>query len=81
MPASGQGHIFYVSVKGHDANAGTIREPFKTLEKALFASHEFSGQAVSIQLMGGTYYLANTLTLRSSEKFPSSLEIKAYNDH
>jgi len=80
MPASGQGHIFYVSVKGEDANAGTIRKPFKTLEKAVSASHEFSGKAVSIQLMGGTYYLSNSLTLRSSEKLPSSLEIKAYND-
>jgi hypothetical protein len=80
VPAFSQEHTFYVSVKGQDTHAGTIREPFKTLEKALAVSHEFSGKAVSIQLMGGTYYLSKTITLSSSEKLPSMLEIKAYND-
>jgi hypothetical protein len=80
LPASGQGHTFYVSIKGDDTNLGTISKPFKTLERALFVSHEFSGKAVSIQLMGGTYYLAKTIVLNSSEKLPSRLEIKAYDD-
>ncbi|TKT86935.1 right-handed parallel beta-helix repeat-containing protein [Dyadobacter frigoris] len=78
FPANGQVHKIYVSVKGKDNNAGTFEKPFQTLKKALSARESFSGKQVSIQLRSGTYYLPETVVIKSNAKLPEALEIKAF---
>lgn len=78
LPANCQVHKIFVSVTGKDNNAGTFAKPFKTLNKALTASESFSGKQVSIQLRSGTYYLPETVVVKSTSKSPETLEIKGF---
>jgi hypothetical protein len=58
-------HTVHVAPNGNDANAGTAAAPFATLEKArdaVRARRAASGPTV-VLLHGGTYRLADTLTL------------------
>ncbi|WP_159476123.1 right-handed parallel beta-helix repeat-containing protein [Dyadobacter sp. 3J3] len=77
-PAVGQVHKIYVSTGGKDTNAGTFAKPFKTLNKALAVSESFFGKKVSIQLRAGTYYLTETIVIKSDAKLPKELVIKAF---
>lgn len=79
LSANCQVHNFFVSIKGKDDNAGTFEKPFKTLQKALAASENFSGEQVSIQLRSGTYYLPETIVIKNTVNSPSKLEIKPFN--
>lgn len=78
LPANCQVNKIYVSVNGKDNNAGTFEKPFKTLNKALAVSEGFSGRKVSIQLRSGTYYLPETVVIKSTAKLPETLEIIAF---
>ena len=67
--------MFYVdSSKGDDSNPGTEASPFKTISKAVDASRS-SGQASTIVLRRGTFYLQETLMLGSQD---SGLVIQNY---
>ncbi|MEO6685366.1 MAG: DUF1565 domain-containing protein, partial [Dyadobacter sp.] len=77
-PALGQVHKIYVSTGGKDTNTGTFVKPFKTLNKALAVSESFFGKKVSIQLRAGTYYLNETIEIKSQAKLPEKLEITAF---
>lgn len=78
LPAIAQVNHIYVSPNGDDKSSGMLTRPVRTLGKALSLSEIFAGKQVSIQLMGGTYYLGKTLKIQPSPKFPSELEIKAF---
>lgn len=78
LPAIAQVNNIFVSPKGDDKNTGILARPVQTLERALSLSEMFAGKQVSIQLMGGTYYLEKTVKIQPSVKFPSKLEIKAF---
>ena len=60
---------FYVSPKGHDQGAGSIEQPFATLERARDAirAQRTNGVlprgGVTVYLRGGTYPVTNTFTL------------------
>ena len=78
LPASCQVHNFFVSTKGKDNNTGTFEKPFKTLQKALAASENFSGKQISIQLRSGTHYLPEPIVIKSTANRALKLEIKAF---
>ncbi|MGJ7031541.1 peptide-binding protein [Niabella hirudinis] len=69
--------IFFADPAGSDKNAGSMRSPFRTLQKALSAAASGKG-AVSIFLRGGTYYLDTTLVLRANQFRPTSLTLANY---
>jgi hypothetical protein len=78
FPAQSQVNHLYVSVRGNDTNAGTMKKPVKSLQKALSLARNFAGKKVDIQLLAGTYYLPETIKIVSTDRLPSDLEIKAY---
>lgn len=52
---------FIVSPHGTDSGDGTLRKPFRTVERALQAAAHFSGDSVDILLRSGTYILRQTI--------------------
>ncbi|MCL5742404.1 MAG: hypothetical protein M1541_00555, partial [Acidobacteria bacterium] len=58
---------FYVSTKGNDRWAGTLRRPFRTLEHARDAARQAGSGGVTIFVRGGDYRLAGTFRLSQSD--------------
>lgn len=67
----------FVAPSGNDEHTGTLRSPFKTLQKALAAAASGEG-AVTVFLKGGTYYLDTTLVIGAAQFRPASLAIVNY---
>jgi hypothetical protein len=78
FPGQCQVNHLYVSPGGNDTNAGTMKKPVKSLQKALLLAGNFAGKKADIQLLGGTYYLEETIKIVSTDRLPSDLRIKAY---
>ncbi len=55
---------YFVSPAGDDANPGTLKKPFATLERAEQVVREKHG---NVFLRGGTYYLPSTLVLTAED--------------
>lgn len=65
---------WYVATTGSDAAAGTIMQPYKTIEKAV--SMVQPGQTIYIR--GGTYDLLNTITISKSGSSAALISMFAY---
>ncbi len=57
---------FFVSPRGNDANKGTQAKPFALISRALTEARKTSG-SVTINLLGGTYYLDRPIVLTSED--------------
>jgi hypothetical protein len=55
---------YFVSPSGDDANPGTLKEPFATLQRAQQAARQKRGD---VFLRGGTYYLPDTLVFTAQD--------------
>ena len=64
---------YYVSTNGNDSHPGTIRKPFKTIQKALSQG----GNHTEIILKQGIYYLGEPLILSPENIKMESLKIQA----
>lgn len=53
---------FFVAPNGNDANSGSVKKPFATLQKAQLAARAVK-KPVTVTVRGGTYYLPETLIL------------------
>ncbi len=67
VSALAEGKEFYVAPQGNDSNAGTLKQPFRTVERARDAVHALRLgsrplEPVTVYLRGGTYSLASALT-------------------
>lgn len=71
---------FYVATNGNDSNAGTLNQPFKTLQQAVAKAISNSNKTVSIELRGGTYYLDQTVEINARNFLPASMQIKAFSN-
>lgn len=63
-------HAFYVSPLGHDSNAGTRENPFKTISRARDAVRLVNKKMTSdiyVYLRGGDYPVTNTLTFTPAD--------------
>ncbi len=76
--------VLYVSPQGGDQNPGTLRAPFRTIDRALseavtFRERGFEG-SVAVQLRGGSYYLQNPLEINANVSGSNGVatEISAY---
>ncbi|MBX3744248.1 MAG: peptide-binding protein [Verrucomicrobiae bacterium] len=59
---------FYVSPSGHDRAAGTLADPFPSPNHARLAARSIAGrQPVTVHLLAGTHYLADTLVLTAAD--------------
>lgn len=75
---------FYVSPSGNDSNSGTIDQPFQTIAKAQQAVQQINSNMtgdIDVYLMGGTYYLKNTLNFGKEDSGTNGYSVKyeAYN--
>lgn len=57
---------FFVSADGKDSNKGTMKRPFRTIEKALEAARKEKGE-ITLYLREGVYRLSAPLTLTASD--------------
>lgn len=57
---------FFVSADGKDSNKGTIKRPFRSIEKALEAARNEKGE-ITLYLREGVYRLSAPLTLTASD--------------
>lgn len=77
---------YYVSAKlGNDSNTGSFAEPFATVEaakKAVAAESAGMDGDIHIYIMGGTYYLDNTLTFGVEDSGQNGYNViyQAYED-
>ncbi len=55
---------YYVSPNGSDANPGTLKKPFATLQRAQQAARQELGD---VYLRGGTYYLSSPLVFTAED--------------
>jgi hypothetical protein len=69
----------FVGINGNDKNPGTEEQPFATLEKAKQAARTYKNEPVTLYLLPGIYYLAQTLvfTPEDSRTDQTPLTIKA----
>lgn len=67
MATSHARRTLVVSPRGNDGGDGTLRRPFRTVERALQAAAACPGDTVDILLRGGTYPLQRTVELRDLE--------------
>lgn len=63
FPAFCEKHIYYVSVKGNDNAAGTLKSPFKTVQRAVEIAQRHGTDTVEIQFRGGEYRLLNSVKI------------------
>lgn len=70
----------YVSPMGSDSNNGTLTHPFATVQKAQAEARKSKQEKVTIWLMGGRYYITNTIIFTAADSRPANapLIIKAY---
>lgn len=68
----------FVSPNGSDQNNGSVKSPFKSIDKGLSFAKEFKGKDVRIQMRAGTYYLDQTIVINSADAHFKSLQVKAY---
>ena len=67
-PSSALAGSYFVSVKGNDADPGTLERPFATLQRAQRAARQAKGrEPVTIYLRGGTHYVSDTLILTAED--------------
>lgn len=72
---------FYVSLGGNDANPGTERQPFATLEKArdavraLKQAEALPEGGIAVYLRGGAYTLGETFTLNAEDSGTESAPV------
>jgi hypothetical protein len=74
---------FFVSPQGRDANPGTQARPFATLPRAQQAVRQApKGEASTVFLRGGTYYLPQTLVFTPEDSGTQNAPIayRAYGD-
>lgn len=57
---------FFVSADGKDSNKGTMKRPFRTIEKALEAARNEKGE-ITLYLHEGVYRLSAPLTMTASD--------------
>lgn len=69
---------FFVSITGNDANNGNLQSPFKSIEKALAAAKELKAKNISIQLRGGTHYLAQAIRINADDISKANLTIENF---
>ena len=74
------GQILYVSNSGNDNNPGSLRSPFKTIERGVKAAIGKQGKAAIIEILAGSYALSNTIMIDAKDYKVSSLTIKAHNN-
>jgi len=67
--------MFWVAPTGNDSNPGTEQQPFATLHRARDAAREERG-AVTVHVRGGTYYLAEPLTLTPEDSGTADAPIR-----
>jgi Right handed beta helix region len=58
---------FYVSTKGNDSWAGTLRRPFRTLEHARDAARSAKAEGATVLVRGGDYLLAGSFRLTEAD--------------
>jgi len=63
---------YFVSPSGDDANPGTLKKPFATLQRAQEAARQKHGD---VFLRGGTYYLPDTLVLTAQDSGTKSAPV------
>ena len=88
QPLPDPGIAYFVSPKGNDAHAGTIDQPFATLERARDAvrKHKVRGMlpqgGATVYLRGGRYAVTNTfvLTEADSGNFGAPVVYRAWQD-
>ena len=67
------GNLFYISNDGSDSNDGSIKAPFKTLEKArdhireIISSGAYPDGGITVYLRGGDYELDKSFALESGD--------------
>ncbi len=69
----------YVSPNGNDAYKGSLKQPYRTIEKALSVAAT-QQQRVYILLRAGCYYLDTTLSLNTGNVPAGGLLLSAYKD-
>lgn len=70
----------FVAITGNDNNNGSLKSPFKSLEKALAVLKKIKAKNVSIQLRNGTYYLQRTIRIYPNEIQQAAVTIENYPD-
>jgi|GEM_PF-73400 len=74
--AVAMGAEYHVSPGGDDASPGTRDRPFATLQRAQKAARQAAdGEAVTVRLRGGTYYLPETLVFTSEDSGTQSAPV------
>jgi len=63
---------FYVAPNGNDADAGTKEKPFATVERARDRARDIPGEAVTVYLRGGTYFIDTTIAFGPSDSGSAS---------
>ena len=66
---------YYVSPTGSDEHDGSLKAPFRTVQRALASTRRAAGSKPVIVLRGGTYFLPQTIRLEDQD---SGLTIRAY---
>jgi hypothetical protein len=57
----------YVSTTGNDSSSGTLRRPFRTLERARDAARRAGAGGVTVFVRGGDYYLSQAFQLSRAD--------------
>jgi hypothetical protein len=71
-PSSGAACVQrYVSPTGNDANAGTLQAPFRTIQRGV--ADLAAGNASTLNLLAGTYFLSSTVDMSGFGLGPDSL--------
>ncbi len=68
------GHVYYVSLSGNDANAGTRASPYRTLPKGVRAL----APGDTLYVRGGTYLLRSRLSVECSGTASAPITIASY---
>ena len=74
-PAAGLAAIVVDGAKGSDSNPGTVAAPLKTIAAGVAKARAQPGAASTVELRGGTYYMATTLLLTEAD---SGLTLQNY---
>ncbi len=64
LTAFAEKRTYYVSTKGNDQAAGTLRHPFKTIQKALETAKTNQSDTVEILFRGGSYQLLESVRIK-----------------
>ena len=67
LPVCASAAEIFVSPNGDDTNPGTQTRPLATIDAARDAARQIQGEAVTVLLDGGTYYLTEPLVLTTAD--------------